>query len=204
MIHLRHETVDGVGPWHWVEQDRGAWDGPKQDWETSHKHKYFNHVKNWNIAVCAGGNQGMYPKMFAKRFSIVYTFEPDPLNFHVLNLNCAEDNIIALQCALGATNDFVAITRHSFDNCGMHRIEGSGAIPQLALDSFNFPHMDFIQLDVEGYELNVIRGASQTIQKFHPVITCERPSDELIKLLGEWGYELDDQSIADSIFVYRD
>ena len=46
LVHIRYETVDGIGPWHWIKEDSGAWDGPKRDWEDHHKHKYFNHLKN--------------------------------------------------------------------------------------------------------------------------------------------------------------
>lgn len=203
LVHIRNETVDGIGPWHWIKEDNGAWDGPKKDWETNHKHKYFAHLKDTKVVVCAGGNQGMYPRLFAEKFDFVYTFEPDPLNFFVLSLNCQMDKIIKIQAALGNEPDSVAIKRECMTNTGMHKIEGMGMIPQLTLDSFKFPQIDLIQLDVEGYETNIISGALEHIARFRPVIACERATPEIIKMLEELNYQSVDQSVADAIFAPR-
>jgi FkbM family methyltransferase len=41
------------------------------------------------------------------------------------------------------------------------------------LDSFEFDEVDFIKIDVEGFELQVLRGALETIKRHRPVITTE-------------------------------
>ncbi len=41
------------------------------------------------------------------------------------------------------------------------------------LDSYNFEKVDFMKIDVEGFEYNVLRGAEQTIAKHHPKILFE-------------------------------
>jgi len=41
------------------------------------------------------------------------------------------------------------------------------------LDSFEFTNIDFIKIDVEGYQLKVIKGAEQTILKHKPYILIE-------------------------------
>lgn len=206
LIHIRNEPMENVPFWYWLKKDTGAYDGPKQDWETSHRDKYLRYCKKLDVVVAAGGNQGMYPRLFSDIFSYVYTFEPDPINFYVLNKNCQKENIFKIQAALGAEPSGIVLQRISEENVGMHRVtgEGQGTIPLLTLDSFSFPTLDLIQLDVEGYEINVLRGARNTINKHRPVITAENGNDQIAQFLAEFGYEKVDQSISDSIYKPKD
>jgi FkbM family methyltransferase len=43
----------------------------------------------------------------------------------------------------------------------------------ITIDSLQLEKLDFIKLDVEGYEINVIEGALDTIKKCNPIITME-------------------------------
>ena len=153
-ISQRDVPVDGVTSWHWVTQDYGAFDGPKQDWEESHKAAYLRHVTNWDVVVQAGGNCGMYPTLFARLFKTVYTFEPDPLNFYALVQNCQDDNIIKMQAALGDVHTMIEVRRASMTNVGMHTVAPAiGAkIPQLRIDDLKLDACGLFQLDIEGYE----------------------------------------------------
>jgi FkbM family methyltransferase len=63
------------------------------------------------------------------------------------------------------------------------------------LDSYGlFSDVDFIKMDVEGYEPNIIRGAIKTIESNWPVILCEinRGDFTAKELLESMGYELTD------------
>jgi len=42
------------------------------------------------------------------------------------------------------------------------------------LDSFNFTHVDYIKIDVEGDELAVLQGASDTLSRCKPIIVIEQ------------------------------
>ena len=46
-------------------------------------------------------------------------------------------------------------------------------IEMVTLDSYNFKKVDIIKIDVEGYELQVLKGAKKTIKKHTPVVQCE-------------------------------
>jgi FkbM family methyltransferase len=64
-------------------------------------------------------------------------------------------------------------------------------IPLRTLDSFQFEKVGFIKIDVEGHELEVLRGAAKTIQRYHPHLLIEVREDNLMQLsalLNDWGY----------------
>jgi len=199
--YTRTETVDDIGPWTWIIDETGAWNGPKHDWELSHMTKYLQYLKGRKMVVCAGGNQGMYPRLFGRLFETVYTFEPDPLNFYCLVNNCQSENIIKINAALGDEATTVQMKIQVENNRGMNQvIPQMGNIPQLKLDSFHLNHLDLLQLDVEGYELNVLKGAEEHIKKFKPVIACERGGNDIENFLFPIGYSKADQSFADVIY----
>lgn len=54
-------------------------------------------------------------------------------------------------------------------NTGYERV----TVEQRTLDSYNFEDVDIIKIDVEGYELLVLEGAQQTIEKNRPIIQIE-------------------------------
>ena len=109
LIMVRPDVVDGEKDWHWLKHDTGAWDGPVEDWETSHKIKYMKYLKGNDVVVTAGGNQGLYSRLYAKYFKNVYVFEPDPLNFHCLVLNNQNERIIKMNCGLGSVSTFLTL-----------------------------------------------------------------------------------------------
>lgn len=203
LIMIRPDIVDGEKDWFWLKQDTGAWDGPVEDWETSHKTKYMKYLKNNNVVVTAGGNHGLYSRLYTKYFKNVYVFEPDPILFHCLTLNNQKENIIKMNCGLGSIASFLTLVRPVYDNTGINQfINKPGPIPVLPLDSFNFPTVDLLQLDVEGFEYQVLLGAFKTINKFKPVIVLERGNrPDIIGLLSGIGYELTDTSKMDHIFI---
>jgi FkbM family methyltransferase len=206
ILKLREELMDGEGPWMWVLSDTGAWDGPKKDWEHSHKIKYMQYLKHNKAVVTAGANLGLYAKKYASMFEVVWAFEPDYLNFHCLVNNCQNENVIKIQAILGSQNGVAGISQEHMNNVGMHRVnEQTGFIPVLTIDSLNLPYCSLIQLDVEGYELHALCGAVETIRKHRPVIAAENGSGpEIDKLLSDMNYKNQDQSVSDTIWVPKE
>lgn len=205
LLKTRPNDIDGVSNWVWVAEDDGAWSGPSREWVETHKDAYLNASRGREIVIQAGGNCGLYPRLFAKYFKWVYTFEPDPLNFHCLVNNCQNDNIIKINGALGANNQMVRVQRVGMSNVGCHKIiglDGERYVPQFTIDQLQLPACSFIQLDVEGYEINVLQGAIETIKKYKPGIACENGTREGIpELLAPLGYNCVSNVGADTVYA---
>ena len=63
---------------------------------------------------------------------------------------------------------------------------------QRAIDSFGLERLDFIKIDVEGMEVDVLDGASGVIQAFLPIMMIEIASDkpQIESMLKALGYEI--------------
>lgn len=115
----------------------------------------------------------MYPVHLAKKFKRVYTFEPEFLNYQCLDLNVMKvKNVVAKMAALGDSHSPVALTGWE-PNCGAYEIAGRGTIEQVRIDDLDLDEVDFIQLDIQGYELHALKGAIETLNRYSPVLMIE-------------------------------
>jgi len=201
---IRPDVIEGETDWVWNKEDSGAWDGPKMDWETSHREKYLKYIHEPKVVVTAGANQGLYSRLYSNIFETVYAFEPDPMSFHCLVNNCQKPNVIKMNCALGFDAQQVAMVEVCAQNTGQHRVGSTGIIPVLPLDAFHFPRVDLLQLDVEGYEHSVILGARETIIDCQPVVIMENGrTTEIQQFMTDLGYTYMENSVSDAIYIVK-
>ena len=62
-----------------------------------------------------------------------------------------------------------------------------------SLDSFDFPTISLIKIDVEGFESMVISGGCKLIERDHPIIIFEswsKEHDSLCKQIEQFGYQI--------------
>jgi FkbM family methyltransferase len=204
---IRDTEIDGVSNWVWPIEDEGAWEGPSQSWIAGIPDFLKKYCKQFKTAIQAGGNCGLYPKLLSQMFEKVYTFEPDSYNFHCLVNNCQSDNIIKINAALGSSHKMIDLNRPDKRNTGCHTIKldsQTNIIPMLMLDDFMFEHLDLIYLDVEGWELDILSGATNTLFNHKPVIVCENGSTCIENLLKPFNYKREIQHHSDTVFVYED
>ena len=198
--------------WFWRKDDTNLKSFKVFSSETELLEKVKPFLKNNKVVVQAGGNLGMQVVKFAEFFETVYTFEPDPINFYCLVNNLPYDNVIKFQCCLGEDHKMVSMNPLQDEIGGFYVNENKGNIPTLRIDDLNLSSCDFIQLDVEGYQLFALRGAINTIQKFKPVISIELDWIErynfshrdIINLLINLGYEKVDSYTSDHIYIYKE
>jgi FkbM family methyltransferase len=137
----------------------------------------MKHVKQRRTCIQAGGACGIWPLRFSMFFDTVYTFEPSPDTFQCLNHNCDAVNVYRYQAGLFSRAGFSGMSNHRKDerNWGAKFIDvnKNGAIPLMRIDNFKFDQVDLIQLDIEGSELDALKGCKKTIERCRPVIVIE-------------------------------
>lgn len=196
-------------PLMWLKSDQQTWNIILHEWVSSHREKYHKYLSGHKHVVQAGGCLGLYPRLFSETFEHVTTFEPDPLNFHCLVNNCQLDRIAKFQAALSDKQGTIYIERLHEYNPGMNRVvehpnQQCVAVPSLMLDYFDFEYLDLIQLDMENHEKYALYGAIFTINKHKPVIIVENDNEDILNFMTNviGGYEVVDQSFADTIYKY--
>jgi len=127
------------------------------------------------IAVDVGAHVGLWTMHLCKWFKHVEAFEPNAALMPCFLRNVPMANVSLHGVALGPHTGTCGLRR--FDgNTGhtMHSgITDAGSVPMQRLDEFEFENVDFIKIDVEGYEPGVIEGARETIMRCRPVMVVE-------------------------------
>lgn len=159
----------------WPPLDRMA--RPTALAEVSFMPKFLALVPGRQTVVQAGGNVGVYPAHLANHFHEVFTFEPDPTNYQLLseNIKLVQGNIRAFNAALGAEDGTCDLLMPDPTNTGDIRVKGAeGPIPVRTIDGLGLETCDLIWLDVEGCELDAIKGAADTIERCRPAVIVEQ------------------------------
>ena len=182
--------------------------GPVGDWFASHKEviEKIPHNKRQTV-IQAGGAFGMYPILLRNYFQTVHTFEPDPINYNILCKNIQHhkvSNIHSHNIAL-SLEDCTLIFAQSPEsgNRGTSLVhpQGNTQVDATSIDNINIENVDFIWLDIEGYEYEALQGAIKTIRKYSPIIAIERPSEKVFEFLNALGYLPWKNSKMDVFFV---
>jgi hypothetical protein len=75
------------------------------------------------------------------------------------------------QCALGDEAGEIDMFGGGHVQVGDHP---SHKVPVLKLDMFDLKHVDYLKVDVEGFEKKVLLGATRTIERDNPLIVLEQ------------------------------
>jgi FkbM family methyltransferase len=158
-------------------------------------------------AICdVGANIGTVSIPLAKQLPglSVYAFEPQLPIYRLLMRNIALNGLMSVEAfpwAIGERDGLMEFSTPSleasinFGAIGRGSTEGEKTpVVIRRLDSLKLPRLNAIKVDVEGYDLEVVRGAQSTILRDRPLLFCEaHPSPKttaLMTLLREWDYEL--------------
>ncbi len=168
--------------------------------ETEPRDKLYSLVKKDMTIVDIGANIGETSMAFSRIAGPkgkIYSFEPDSNTFlhleqHLHENNC--NNVICVQTALGdkAGKLFLGHNEHNTAGNRISTESGKEIVVDTADNYFskNPPErIDFIKIDVEGFELRVILGALATIKRYKPLLFCEAV-DEFLRIQGSSTQEL--------------
>lgn len=151
------------------------------------------------VVLDVGTNIGYTALSFAVRVGPsgkVFGFEPHSGTFRKLQANSEFNSFSQLhisQVALGAKPGRAGLQVISENNSGKNRITGNKEIDpnqpievttvDVFCDSKSLQRVDLMKIDVEGFELEVIKGALNTLERFSPVLFIEL-DDENLRALG--------------------
>ena len=124
------------------------------------------------IVIDAGACDGTTAAKFAELGYKVYAFEMDRENFELAKKVAKEKKFTIENFGLGSWHHKVNYTPNG--SLTVADSNGSETAEIITLDSYvrekNISHVDFIKLDVEGAELDLLKGAITTIARFKPVL----------------------------------
>ncbi|BCK88812.1 hypothetical protein MIZ01_2618 [Sideroxyarcus emersonii] len=161
-------------------------------------------VSECRVAVDIGANRGLYTYSLAKFCKKVVCFEPQPWCYSKIAAY-AKPNVVAhnvgLSSSLGTLNLYIPHDSRGTKLDGLASFRPTTnsemlEVPVKRLDDFMLAEVDFIKIDVEGHEYEVLEGAKETILANKPVLLIEieqrhlnRPIDEIINKIIQFGYE---------------
>lgn len=181
-------------------------------------------VNTGDTILDIGGNIGQTALMMAKKAGKtgrIVSFEPYPSTIkrfeRNLSINEAIDNVRLVKFGLGSEETVVRMYQDCPTNSGANRVLGNDSqsdvgiekITVKVLDDFlpseeNLERIDFVKIDVEGYEMNVLKGAKKTLLKYKPKLFIEiddanlkkqgSSAAELLTFLTDLSYEMTDLS----------
>lgn len=171
-----------------ISSDDDYLDGIKGEFEPDMVRLFDALIKPEDIVLDVGANIGCTSILFGTRAKKVFSFEPSPTTFRYLakNIRAAQlENIQTVNCGLGKTSGRFELTFAPNNRSGGfvsnqisasegHQVESIDIVKGddfLADNAIN--HVDFIKIDVEGFERDVIEGLEATVVRDKPTVALE-------------------------------
>jgi FkbM family methyltransferase len=158
------------------------------------------------VVVEVGANIGAHTVELSRLVGpqgMVVAFEPQRIVFQTLCANLALNscaNVMAHQMAIGAAPGEISVPflrpdqPANFGGLSLLGATQGERVPLRTVDAFGFPSCRMLKLDLEGMEVEALRGAGRTVAAHRPAIYVENDrrerSAELIGLLLSWNYRL--------------
>ena len=146
------------------------------------------------VALDIGANIGNHSLFFSNYFNKVYSFEPNPITYDVLSINCKysapKKNVIPYNFGLSDDEKELPfmIDRSNIGGSKIQNLDdvtNCGEIINVQVkqvDQIEFlqnERISLVKIDVEGHELNALKGAKKIINSNKPIILFEQGEDEI-------------------------
>jgi len=162
-------------------------------------------IPQGGMVLDAGAHVGVHTISFAQHVGSqgqVLAVEPRGDLFHLLVENIRRNGLEGMampkQMALSDTDGTLYVPVSEGDrpqNLAATNLREKGpgqAVPCVTIDSMSVERLDFIKIDAEGQSAAVLRGASDSIKRFRPIVALEcadfMTAAGSLGLLQEWDY----------------
>lgn len=167
-------------------------------------------LKPGTVAFDIGAHDGEHTVGMAQCCSHVYAFEAEPESALKLSNRSASNVTVEAKAATnktGKTKLYICPTNdggHSTSKDKIWEHEETIEVPCMKIDDYvkekQLDHVALIKIDVEGAELEVLKGAEETIKKYHPSVVFE--SHLNVDLVGIYKFfKTKDYQIKNTEFV---
>lgn len=153
-------------------------------------------------AIDVGANAGFYTYALSRRFKRVYAFEiNEGITGPIAQYN--PGNIELIHCGLSSSDGTArfdipvtgGIAQAGWASLYRDNLPGAEKLIErdvrvAPLDDFKISGVDFIKIDVEGHEIEVLKGAAATIEASRPIVLIELKKQH-VETVDDWFRNLD-------------
>ena len=139
-----------------------------------------------SIALDIGANMGIYSYALAKLARHVHAFEPQAECCEVVASWPASRNVTVHHAGVGSQAGELVLhvpvdgSRRIGTRASFTELEGPQVnlrVPVVTIDSLGLEDVGFIKVDVEGFEYDVLVGATETLRRWKPAVLVELDRD---------------------------
>lgn len=148
------------------------------EYQQEHRQQIISYLRANGCAfrncIDVGAHVGLWSRDLASLFQRVYAFEPIPHLRQCFKQNVLAENVILHDCGLGSRAGTMKFD-YDLSNTGATHVNPEGDVESKisTLDDFDFDQIDYIKVDTEGYELEVMRGAERLLTQQSPFVHLE-------------------------------
>lgn len=168
------------------------------------------------VAIDGGANIGVHTLEYAKcmkDWGSVISFEAQETVYYALCGNIVMNNLTNVKCKLNALGDvcgtidipvvdysknssfgsieIIDRKNHEFVGQSLDYTKGN-TIPLVTIDSLNLDRLDFVKLDIEGMEVQVLNGMKNTLKRHKPMLMIEVIKSDnvaILEFIDSYGYD---------------
>jgi len=157
------------------------------------------------VSLDVGANLGLFTYFLSRASKKVYAFEPNPYPLRSLK-SVIDKNVEIIPIALGNSDKDIKLripkskkgwtsNGASFVNINLN-LGKELNVTMRKIDSLNIENIGLIKIDVEGFEMDVLRGAEKTLRQQKPKLIIENEivhNDnpfEVFDFMNQLGYQI--------------